>query len=117
MDVSDIFIRYSLLDSNDPKAKVTLHNITDNIQDIPLNETNIPKTTDLKSWGIIAQLSPNNSLITGFIKDTLYSVESNTRSLLRSTIPDRRPWRERARRSAASKLLPEPFDIDLIQLC
>ena len=47
MVVSQIFIRYSILASDDPKAKVSLKGIISNTQNVKLTVPNLPNTTNL----------------------------------------------------------------------
>jgi hypothetical protein len=50
--------------------------IINNTQHVKPTIMNMPATTDLKMWGVNAWLSPSLVLITGFIENTMFSVET-----------------------------------------
>jgi hypothetical protein len=82
MVVSDLFIRYSHLDANDIKAKVTLSNVIENnsaglnTPDLP----NLPQSVNLKDWGTLDHLDSTNTSINGYIENNFYSL-STTKAL------------------------------------
>jgi hypothetical protein len=51
MGVTELFVRYSFKDPQDPKAKVTLQSIISNTVDIKPTEFNLPATVPLPRCG------------------------------------------------------------------
>jgi hypothetical protein len=58
------------------QAKLTLLPMLSKTQFVKPTIVNMPATKDLSQWGVIAQLSPTQLLITGYIENVLYSIES-----------------------------------------
>jgi hypothetical protein len=75
MGVTDLFIRYSLMDPNDPKAKVTLNSVVSDTVVIKPTINNLPTSSDLNKWGMVTQISPSSILITSKIKDIIFIID------------------------------------------